>query len=151
MQPSNFGLDATAGYKFVVEIQKERTIITEWYDRPRTQACICACVWQDIADPVKAEWNERLKKYGQKTGRWSKVTELDRLFGKELTLLAWVLEDAPPELWRGIYLNWRGFAPEERWWLYTTTAATSNRPEWGKDWGWRKALRIAFAENAALS
>lgn len=149
-QYTTFGLDPEAHYYFEVEISKAGTRVTEWYDRPRTQACFSTAQWDAICDPVKAEWNERLKKYNQKTGRWSKVTRLDRLFGKELTLLAWVLEDAPPELWRGIYLNWRGFAPEERWWLYTTTAATSNRPEWGKDWGWRKALRIAFIENAAL-
>lgn len=149
MQPyTNFGLDPEAHYYFEVQISKAGTLVTEVYDRPRTSACFSAPVWQDICDPVRAEWNERLKKYNQKTGRWSKVTRLDKLFGKELTLLAWVLEDAPADLWRGIYQNWRGFAPEERWWLYTTAHATSNRADWGKDRGWRKALRIAFWENA---
>lgn len=149
MKYTTFGLDPEAEYYFEVTIDATGATITEWYDRPRNVAFIPIATWRDLADPIKAEWNERLKKYGQKTGRWSKVTRLDRLFGKELTLLAWVLEDAPTELIQGIYLNWRGFAPEERWWLFTTANATSNRPEFGKNWGWRKALRIAFAENAA--
>lgn len=150
MQYSNFGLDPDAQYFFEVTIDKLGATITEWYDRPRLTAHIPQAIWQLLADPIKAHWNERLKKYGQRIGRWSKVTRLDRLLGKELMLLAWVLEDAPADLYDGIFLNWKGFAPEERWWLFTTTAATSNRPEFGKDWGWRKALRIAFSENAAI-
>lgn len=150
MQPyTTFGLDPEAQYYFEVQVGKTGVLITEWYDCPRTSARLTAAQWETLCDPIKAEWNERLKKYNQKTGRWSKVTRLDKLFGKELTLLAWVLEDTPPELWRGIYQNWRGFAPEERWWLYTTAHATSNLPQWGKDHGWRKALRIAFTENAS--
>lgn len=149
MKPSTFGLDPEAQYFFEVTIDKGGATVTEWYDRPRLVAHIPAAQWAEIADSVKAHWNERLLKYNQKTGRWSKTTRLDKLFGKELMLLAWVLEDAPADLWRGIYQNWRGFAPEERWWLFTTAAATSDRFDFGKDRGWRKALRIAFAENAA--
>src|SRR5260370_28220126 len=43
--------------------------------------------------------------------------------------------------------NWMGLAPEERWWLYTTVNATSGHPEHGRDRGWRKAIKIALAEN----
>jgi hypothetical protein len=43
--------------------------------------------------------------------------------------------------------NWTGLAPEERWWLYTTVNATSGHQDHGKDRGWRKAIKIAFAEN----
>lgn len=150
MQYTNFGLDPESQYYFEVSIDKSGATIVEWYDRPRNVAFIPVTIWQDICNPIKAHWNERLQKHGQKSGRWSKVTRLDRLFGKELTLLAWVLEDAPADLVGGVYLNWRGLAPEERWWLFTTANATSNRPDFGKDRGWRKALRIAFTENAAM-
>ena len=46
-----------------------------------------------------------------------------RLLGKELVLLAWAVEDAEPTLIPNAIQNWRGLAPEERWWLYTMTAA----------------------------
>ena len=70
-------------------------------------------------------------------------------FGKELTLLAWAIEDADPTLIPSMVANWLGLAPEERWWLYTTINATSGHPEHGRDRGWRKAIKIAFAENPA--
>lgn len=147
MKPTNFGLEEEYHYHFKVTLDKKGATIWEIYDRPEIKATIPADVWSEIADPVKAEWNMRLKKYNCKTGRWSAETLLDRLLGKELTLLAWVLEDADPELREQIFRNWKGFSPEERWWLFTTTNATSNLPTFGKDRGWRKALRIAFSEN----
>ena len=39
--------------------------------------------------------------------------------------------------------------PEERWWLYSTVKSSGAGPEEGRDRGWRKAIRIAFAENPA--
>jgi hypothetical protein len=42
--------------------------------------------------------------------------------------------------------NWIGLRPEERWWLYTVTAAATGGPE-HSDIGWRKALRFALTEN----
>jgi hypothetical protein len=45
--------------------------------------------WEEIADTVKAEFNQRLKKSGIKTGKWQTgKNSLSRLFGKELVLLA---------------------------------------------------------------
>ena len=37
-------------------------------------------------------------------------------------------------------------APEERWWLYTMTVATTGQAM-QKGIGWRKALRAAIADN----
>jgi hypothetical protein len=39
-----------------------------------------------------------------------------------------------------------GLRPEERWWLFTVTAAATGFPEHA-DIGWRKALRFALTEN----
>lgn len=145
----NFGLDPEAVYHFQVVLSKHEATIAEVYDRPVVKAAIPRAIWDAIADLIKAEWNMRLTKYKQKTGRWSKSTTLlDRCLGKELTLLAWALEDAAPDAVEDIFRNWKGLAPEERWWLFTTTNATSNLPTFGKDRGWRKAIRIAFSENS---
>jgi hypothetical protein len=59
------------------------------------------------------------------------------------------VEDADPTLLPNMVANWVGLAPEERWWLYTTINATAGHPEHGRDRGWRKAIKVAFAENPA--
>ena len=42
--------------------------------------------------------------------------------------------------------NWEAPVPEERWWLYTMTVATTGQAM-QKRLGWRKALRAAIADN----
>jgi hypothetical protein len=42
-------------------------------------------------------------------------------------------------------------APEERWWLYTMTAAATGNFLAGRGRGWRKALRYALTENPITS
>jgi hypothetical protein len=104
--------------------------------------------WNAIADEVRVELNRRLRKQGLKTGQW-KVGEnpLSRLFGKELTLLAWAIEDADPGLIPVAIKNWLGLVPEERWWLYTMTCAATGHAVHGRGKGWRRAVRYALTEN----
>jgi hypothetical protein len=45
--------------------------------------------------------------------------------------------------------NWRGLAPEKRWWLFTMTNAATGHALHGKGRGWRKAVRFALTENPA--
>ena len=70
-----------------------------------------------------------------------------RLLGKELTLLAWAVEDADPALIPAAIRNWSGLAPEERWWLFTMTNAATGHALHGRNRGWRKAVRFALTEN----
>lgn len=104
--------------------------------------------WDAIADEVRVEFNRRLKRQGLKTGQW-KVGEnpLSRLLGKELTLLAWAIEDGDPALIPVAIKNWLGLVPEERWWLYTMTCAATGHAIHGRGKGWRKAVRYALTEN----
>ena len=104
--------------------------------------------WHAIAEDVAAEFNLRLRKVGIKAGRWKTgQTPVSRLFGKELCLLAWAIEDADPSLIPYAIRNWLGLAPEERWWLFTMTNAATGHAETGRNKGWRKALRFALTEN----
>ena len=109
--------------------------------------------WEAIADPVKAEFNSRLRQLGLKSGLWAvkagKVgqTPISRLFGKELVLLAWAIEEADPALIPIALKNWLGLAPEERWWLFTMTNAATGHAIAGRGKGWRKAVRYALTEN----
>ncbi len=104
--------------------------------------------WNDIAEAVRAEFNARLKKAGKRPGKWKTgCTPVARMLGKELTLLAWAIEDADPSLTVVAIANWQGLSPEERWWLYTMTAAATGHHSDGRNRGWRKAVRFALTEN----
>lgn len=104
--------------------------------------------WDAVADALRVEFNTRLRKQGKPPGRW-KVgpNPMNRLLGKELVLLAWAIEDADPSLAPVAISNWLGLACEERWWLYTMTAAATGHALQGQGRGWRKAVRFALTEN----
>jgi hypothetical protein len=104
--------------------------------------------WNEIAETLRAEFNVRLRKGGHKPGKWkSGYNAVSRILGKELTLLAWAIEDADPALVGTAVANWQGLQPEERWWLYTMTAAATGNCVTGRNRGWRKAVRYALTEN----
>jgi len=104
--------------------------------------------WQAIAGDAQAEFNRRLKRNNLPAGRWKTgQTPVSRLLGKELALLAWAVEDADPALIPVAIKNWLGLAPEERWWLFTMTNAATGHAVYGRDKGWRKAIRYALTEN----
>lgn len=109
-------------------------------------------IWEQIEEEVKAEFNRRLRAMGIKTGRWLKKGQVlvDRTLGKELTLLAWAIEDADPALIPTAIRNWLGLAPEERWWLYRMTNAATGHATRDRNRGWRKAVRFALTENPVM-
>lgn len=104
--------------------------------------------WDDIAEATQLEFNQRLRQMNFRPGKWKAgSTPISRLFGKELVLLAWAIEDADPALIPIAVRNWLGLAPEERWWLFTMTNAATGHAIAGRNKGWRKAVRFALTEN----
>ena len=105
--------------------------------------------WDRISSQVSVHFNKRVRAAGHSSVWWKvgDVTLLSPYFGKELTLLAWAIEDVDESLIPSAIANWSGLMPEERWWLYTTVNATFRSPDTGRDRGWRKAIKIAFSEN----
>ena len=105
--------------------------------------------WDEIAEEVKAEFNRRLRSKGIKTGKWLKKGQVpvEKSLGKELVLLAWAIEECDPFLISTAVRNWLGLVPEERWWLYTMTNASTGHALNDKGKGWRKAVRFALTEN----
>lgn len=105
--------------------------------------------WERIAEIARGQFNAKIRAAGRRSVPWK--TDLPNIlpphFGKELTLLAWAVEDMEESLIPNVIANWTGLEPEERWWLYTTVNATFTKTEVGKDRGWRKAIKIAFSEN----
>lgn len=103
-------------------------------------------VWDAISAEVRAEFNRRLKQEGKPAGRWgSDETYVQRLFGKELLVLLWAIEAAgvTAEEIAAAIRNWHGLKPEERWWLFTMTAAATGLAH-QTGMGWRGALRCAL-------
>ncbi len=104
--------------------------------------------WDAIADALRIAFNTGLKQAGLRTGSWKAGNNpVARLYGKELVLLAWAIEDADPALIPIAIKNWQGLVPEERWWLYTMTCAATGHALHGRNRGWRKAVRFALTEN----
>lgn len=103
-------------------------------------------VWDVISPEARAEFNRRLKSEGKAAGRWgADETAVQRLFGKELLVLLWAVElpGVKEEEIAVAIRNWLGLKPEERWWLYTMTAAATGLAH-QSGLGWRGALRQAL-------
>ena len=102
--------------------------------------------WSKVSSELAVEFNSRLKKDKIKAGRFiAGGTPIERLFGKEMMVLLWGIEDCDPSVIPIAIRNWKGLMPEERWWLYTMTNASTGHIKDKK--GWRIALRYALCEN----
>ena len=107
-------------------------------------------LWTKIRDDARRDFNARLKARKQSTGAWSVgQVKLDRFLGRELCVLAWAAEHAAPAECAVICRKWLALRPEERWWLYSKTAAEAGLAE-DKDRGWRKALYCALSDGDGL-
>lgn len=106
--------------------------------------------WLALAPAFWEEANRRLRANGLPIAKFQKnpgkPVPVHPSLGKELCVLCWAVEDAPPDDIPNALKNWEALAPEERWWLYTMTVATTGQAL-QRGIGWRKALRAALADN----
>jgi hypothetical protein len=103
-------------------------------------------IWDAISGEVRSEFNRRLKNEGKPAGRWgSEETFVQRLLGTEMLVLLWAIEGDGVNVEEAAVAvrNWLGLKPEERWWLYTMTAAATGLAHQA-NMGWRGALRQAL-------
>jgi hypothetical protein len=118
----------------------------QWAPETITRCKLPRSVWDAVAGEIRAEFNRRLKQAGKPAGRFgAEETAVQRLLGKEMLVLLWAIEqhDVSEEETAVAVRNWLGLKPEERWWLYTmTAAATGYAHQVGL--GWRRALRNAL-------
>ena len=147
--PHRFEVDIPAGRAESVSIEEHYGIKAGINGLPEViERChLPRPIWSMIAEDVKRDFNERLRAKKLATSRWTVgLNKVERLLGKEMLVLAWAVEKASPESIPNAIRNWVGLRPEERWWLFTVTAAATGLPE-DSDVGWRKALRFALTEN----
>ena len=106
--------------------------------------------WLALAPAFWEEANRRLRANGLPAAKFQKnpgkPVPVHPSLGKELCILCWAVEEASPDDIPNALRNWEALAPEERWWLYTMTVATTGQAM-QKGIGWRKALRAAIADN----
>lgn len=99
--------------------------------------------WEAIAFPLQASLNQRLQNLGLPLGHWhTGETQIERLLGKELCLLALAIEEAPIEQIAQALSTWGTLWDAERWWLYTETAAATGRALEDRGYGWRTLLHM---------
>ena len=119
---------------------------TGWAPEVTHRAQLPKAKWDAISGEVRFEFNRRLKADRKRTGSWSQGSNgVQRLFGKELLVLVWAVEqdETSVEECEVALRNWLGLKPEERWWLYTMTAASTGYSHQA-GMGWRDALRRAL-------
>lgn len=106
--------------------------------------------WLALAPAFWEESNRRLRANGLPTYKFQKAparpVPIHPSLGKQLCILCWAVEEAPSDEIPNALRNWETLSPEERWWLYTMTVATTGQAM-QKGIGWRKALRAALTDN----
>lgn len=106
--------------------------------------------WLALAPAFWEDANRRLRANGLPLSKFTKTpakpVPVHPSLGKELCVLCWAVEEAPIDDIPNALRNWDALAPEERWWLYTMTVATTGQAL-QKGIGWRKALRFALTDN----
>jgi len=155
--PPEFGI-----HHFYVEIptaQRDAIVIYEDYgfdgDESRRETVerrliLARELWTRIRDDARRDFNARLKVKRLSSGSWSAgKVKLDRFLGRELCVLGWAAEHASPDECLVICQKWLALRPEERWWLYTKTAAEAGRDDQTHR-GWRKALYCALSDGANI-
>jgi hypothetical protein len=118
----------------------------EWAPETILRCEVARSVWDLVAAEIRAEFNLRLKQAGKAAGRFgADETAVQRLLGKEMLVLLWAVEqpDVSTEETVVAVRNWLGLKPEERWWLYTMSAASTGYAH-QVGLGWRRALRDAL-------
>ena len=102
--------------------------------------------WDAVKTIIEKEFNRRLGINNTVYGKF-KIGDIpvERLYGKELILLLWAIEDSDPALIPTAIKNWLGLSAEERWWLFTMANASTGN--YASKRGWRIAIRYALTDN----
>lgn len=159
----DFGASATFGaHHFYVEVPVQPRAAIQIYEdfgfdgegvqreAIERRVVLARELWTQIRDEVRRDFNARLKKADQNTGSWhTGRVHLDRFLGRELCVLAWAAEHSAPEECAVICAKWGALRPEERWWLYTKTAAEAGLAS-DTQRGWRKALYCALSDGEGI-
>ncbi len=106
--------------------------------------------WDAVVKDMTAEFNTRLRAEKKPVGKFvTGGTPVERMFGKEMMVLLWAIEDCDLSCIPTAVARWKGLRPEERWWLYMMTNADSAGSD-DNSHGWRAALRFAICDKPII-
>lgn len=132
------------------DLERWEALVDIEASHPALRVAITRERWLALAPAFWEEANRRLRANGLTAHRFlkssSKPLPIHASLGKELCILCWAVEDASLDDIPNAIRNWEALAPEERWWLFTMTVATTGQAG-QRGLGWRKALRAALADN----
>ena len=132
------------------DLHRWETLAMVEQTHPALRVAITRERWLALAPAFWEEANRRLRANGLPAQKFQKTSAkplpIHASLGKELCILCWSVEDAPLDDIPNAIRNWEALAPEERWWLFTMTVATTGQAA-QRGLGWRKALRAALADN----
>lgn len=132
------------------DVERWETLAAMEHTDPALRVAMTRERWLELAPSFWDEANRRLRANGLPAHKFqkrsAKPVPIHASLGKELCILCWAVEDAPLDDIPNAIRNWEALAPEERWWLFTMTVATTGQAN-QRGLGWRKALRAALADN----
>jgi len=132
------------------EVERWESLATMEPTAPALRVIMTRERWLALAPAFWDEANRRLRANGLSAHKFQKSSAkpvpVHASLGKELCILCWAVEDAPLDDIPNAIRNWEALAPEERWWLFTMTVATTGQAN-QRGLGWRRALRAALADN----
>lgn len=115
-------------------------------DEKKIKVIISYEKWDMVKAVIEKEFNRRLQINNTIIGKFKGGDiPVERLFGKELVLLLWAIEDSDPATISIAIKNWLGLSAEERWWLFTMANASTGH--YANKRGWRIAIRYALTDN----
>ena len=108
-----------------------RTVAPPSPNDPALRVIIDRARWLALAPALWDEANRRLRANGLPVAKFpknpAKPVPVHPSLGKELCVLCWAVENAPADDIPNALKNWEALEPEERWWLYTMTVATTGQ------------------------
>lgn len=147
IDPHHFVIRIPRGSAGQIEIIERFGINAQSTDDEEILRCrLSRPAWAGIKEEATRVLNDRLREKKLKTSRWSAGdNKVERLLGRELCLLAWAVEAARDDEVATACSSWAALKPEERWWLFRMCDNAGGTAE-DADFGWRKAVRVAFTE-----
>lgn len=152
-----FGVsNAIAPHRFLVRIPKDRGSAVEILEdfgaagMDSGLGIICRvriprANWRAVADEAKAYLNRRLREKGLKSASFhTGDTPVERLLGRELTVLGWAIEAISPEEAAASVTKWASYRAEELWWLFNQIDRDAGEFDDART-GWRRGVAHIFA------
>jgi len=110
---------------------------------------VARATWRAVAEEARSYLNRRLREKGLPPSRFGTgETQIERLLGRELCVLAWAVETMTPEEAAAAVPKWAAYRPEELWWMFTQVDRDAGEFD-DQPTGWRSGIQLVFNPTSA--